>query len=430
MEPMSRTWVLRKLAAAGNKSAARQMHRLERRLGPLDPEWRAPASSNSGYSGGVRYFLVAAAVAIALVLLLRARDTIDHALVRSPAAVEEERQADKPPPPLEKPVETVKVKEPAKAAPDPIEKGDCTLFLRVVDEASGNPISTQVELWRLNAPENEHWTEGDQKQRDTLVPKEGVDIVDLPVGDYRVVVAGQRRASEDPQPFHVSGDRTLVCLSVPLPRSFRVFLKVLDENGIPLREGGLRTSQAWSGAAVAPSLVGVRRRKSPRDAGGHFSISGIGGATLTSRTRTRLGVRPGNDDRFDLGLVDESARKRGEGPATVNFILAGRTQVSVQVSSDEAGEKTYFGVSVPMEWIEALVFMPDGRSAKEAGGSFRASCAAIPVDGAPPFGWSRTLPIKVSVVLPGYKKLEFEYRISQPPAPLVLHVSQPLAAGG
>ena len=47
---------------------------------------------------------------------------------------------------------------------DPIGRGECSLILQAFDADCGEPIDARADLWRLNAPGNEHWRAGDQLQ--------------------------------------------------------------------------------------------------------------------------------------------------------------------------------------------------------------------------------------------------------------------------
>ena len=49
--------------------------------------------------------------------------------------------------------------------PDPPEQGQCDLTLDFIDSITGEAVSGEVKLYRLDAPGNELWTRGDQLQR-------------------------------------------------------------------------------------------------------------------------------------------------------------------------------------------------------------------------------------------------------------------------
>jgi hypothetical protein len=106
--------------------------------------------------------------------------------------------------------------------PDPVGAGSAEVTLRLRSHADGSPVDARVQLWRLNAPASEHWTDGDQLQK-TVQTERGMAVVpQLPEGRYRICCEDQRRWHEDPPPFAVRGARTAVDFDVATPRTFRV----------------------------------------------------------------------------------------------------------------------------------------------------------------------------------------------------------------
>ena len=75
-----------------------------------------------------------------------------------------------------------------------VERGGCALRIRLLDEVTGKPFSSDVELWRLDLPEDEDWTAGDHLQATKNVGPDGGTFTDLPTGRYRIVVRGQSRS--------------------------------------------------------------------------------------------------------------------------------------------------------------------------------------------------------------------------------------------
>jgi len=163
-----------------------------------------------------------------------------------------------------------------------MERGGCALRLRLLDDVTGKPFTSDVELWRLDLPEDEEWTAGDLLQAERNVGPDGGTFADLPAGRYRVVVHGQSfLAEDDPPAFLVRRAFTDLELSVRAPRSHRVYLQVFDERGREMRTAKLRHHD-WSWASDGPADPAWARRREPKRASASLNRSivvggGIGG---------------------------------------------------------------------------------------------------------------------------------------------------------
>ena len=170
-----------------------------------------------------------------------------------------------------------------RALADPVERGPCSLFLRVVSEDAGRPVRTEVYLYRLDAPGNEHWSEGDRLKATVMVEREGTRIEELPEGRYRVYSMQQRKQSEDPPAFRVAGELTKHTVRIPLPRRYRVYVMVYDERGRILRDAERRdVGYGKSSTQKEPTWLRKRRFRSP---------DGILGPLSATRPRSLERVR-------------------------------------------------------------------------------------------------------------------------------------------
>lgn len=299
------------------------------------------------------------------------------------------------------------------------ERGRCVLRLRLLDETSGKPFASDVELWRLDLPEDERWTAGDQLETTRNVGPDGYTFANLPAGRYRPVVCEQSfLADGDPPAFLVRGAVTDRDLAVRVPRWHRVCLQVFDERGRELRTARIRHhSWSWYSDGPMEPAWALRRRPKHASAGLHRSIvvgGGIGGGgSLPYReaTWTEAG--------FDLGRCREDTRgRRSSEPRSL--LLPGHTAVIVDVNGRLSADRTYVAVSVSLEELKDYVFLPDGRRAADAGALFEARSDAVErKPSLPPDAW-RSLPVHVRVGLGGHELLTFEYRVDRPPAPQVM----------
>lgn len=158
--------------------------------------------------------------------------------------------------------------------PDPIEKGNCSLRLTLIDSLSGRPVSGDVDLWRLCVPGNEWWTEGDQQQG-RLSAKQGTVLVnDLPAGFYRAYVHRARSGSESAPRFMVEGELTSVQILVESPRPECMRLHLVDSDGFPVQ-------------TPVDSKFAIRKRSSIRHHPGNLQPE-----WLSHRDRTDPSLKP------------------------------------------------------------------------------------------------------------------------------------------
>ncbi len=306
---------------------------------------------------------------------------------------------------------------------DPVERGPCSLLLRFFDASNGSPIEAMtVALYRLGAPGNAHWTEGDQLQARFTSGGGGARLDALPEGRYRIFALGQRAGSDDPPAFQVSGERTALDFELRMPRTEEVLVRILDETGRPLgsAQERRRTHAVRSGEEPVPSWREARLLRS----GAEIWRGRRGGRGGSRRGRQTLTAS--EDGTFLLGTHTESDRQ--ENSQETHWIeLAGRNDVVVRVTDDpnrtdapQAGDAPtqhrFFALALPRAWLEGLILLPDGRRVEAAGGKLTLECEAV--RGIP--GEWRTLPIRVAASVEGYEDLELAIRLGALPAPAVM----------
>jgi len=298
-----------------------------------------------------------------------------------------------------------------------VERGRCALRLRLLDDVTGKPFTSDVELWRLGVPEDEEWTAGDLLQATKHVGPDGGTFADLPAGHYRIVVCGQSfLAEDDPPAFLVHGAVTDRELSVRAPRSHRVYLQVFDERGRELRTGRLRfRGRRWR--VRSPADPAWARRRQPKRASASLNRPfGLRGGGSGRRPPHEV---PWTAAGFDLGRCREDTSGQ-RSTTTWSLLVPGHTAVMADVDGRLTGDRTYVAVSVSLEELGDHVFLPDGRRAADAGALFEAISRAVAMTPSrSPDAW-RSLPVRVRVGLAGHEILTFEYRVDRPPAPQVM----------
>ncbi len=300
--------------------------------------------------------------------------------------------------------------------PDPIEQGTCALSVRLRGSPTGNSekphdsVAGRVDLWRIDAPPNDGWARGDQLQGHVNVGMaKGVAQFDkLPSGFYRIHAYGQRRGSEDPEPFEVHGAETVVEFEVATPRSYPVHVRVFDEYGSEIRIATAKKGSAGGSIRHVGRPGWVRERKvTDPNVNATIGLGGGGWGEYSRRGPYPLGW---SEQGFPLGRFLEETRSRTRRD-TRQLQWQDRTSVSVHVTGKIRKATTYVCVSVPLESIRACIFLPDGRRADDAGAAISARCDAQPMgDDFGPRDYAE-LEIRVSVSLAGFKDLKFTYTL-------------------
>lgn len=142
---------------------------------------------------------------------------------------------------------------------DPVEPGECTLELTASYASGGGSASCEVALFRIGAPANERWGEGDQcvferlevvslraydevsaeaeepegrsRRRGSRIHTKATRITNLPAGRYRIVVLQAALGLPDPPPFEVKGPLTHHSFQISLPQQEVAYIELFDESG-------------------------------------------------------------------------------------------------------------------------------------------------------------------------------------------------------
>jgi hypothetical protein len=304
------------------------------------------------------------------------------------------------------------------AGAETADRGQCVLRLRLLDEATGQPLASHVELWRLGLPEDERWTAGDERQLTTHMGPDGCAFSRLPAGRYRLAVRGQSFVVDDDPPAFVVRDAvTDLALPVCAPRSHRVYLRMFDQRGREHRTAEFRRHCSTSRSRPPTEPAWARRRR-PKGASAHVGLqAGVGGGGGAYGGEWR--VAPWTEAGFDLGCFREDTRWERR-TTKVSLVVARHSNVFLSVSGRLDSERTYVAAAVSLEELHDLVFLPDGRRALDAGALFEVRSRAVEVK--PPLSpdaW-RSEPVRVRVALAGYDLLIFDYHLDRPTRPQVM----------
>jgi hypothetical protein len=319
------------------------------------------------------------------------RETI---AVAAPAPAAPEEHAAEPAPPE---LELISFEEMRPLPPDPVQLGPAVLHLELVDGATEHGLASHVELWRIDAPENDSWTGGDQLQDQAQVPAEGWSFRNLPEGRYRVVCHAQAWGEEAAE-VDVAAPFTRFSLSLTLPRAFRVWLDVRDRFGVQVASLALVNENQEYLDAQEPWR---NERGLKRAAGVSWSIG-----------RGRWGFRqwsseaPHPADGFDLGTHYESERG-GHRRDVLDYATSDGHRVRVRIPPRRDADLHLVAVALSPAEIEPLVRVPPGFSGQlelEVVGEAVQRDPSLPGG-----GWERA-PVAIRVHSAGLRAVQHTWR--------------------
>jgi hypothetical protein len=245
---------------------------------------------------------------------------------------------------------------------DPLEAGDCGLTISIYDIESGAPGSGELDLWRIDAPDNPDWNRGDRLQARLVVDHGVVSAGGLPAGRYRIHTLFAKRGADSPPAFQVDGRQTTVSFGVPIPKEEHVYLHLVRSSGVEITDVGevqLEVKdRGWRGESRRVELPIWRQvRSSKGDHRGMIGFSSSGSARMTSGGSWKEVVLSSRG--VDLGEImgDSRALSRTH---RKDFRTLGGQHVTVLLELTGAGE--YVAVLPdPVSVHSQLEFPFDGR---------------------------------------------------------------------
>ena len=290
--------------------------------------------------------------------------------------------------------------------PDPIELGESALHLFLIDAHTLQAISSQVWLIRLDAPGNELFERGDQRQAEAFVPLEGAWFEQLPEGRYRVISAEEACTPEVPESFELRGATTHQRLRIERAGQRMAWLFVLDPRGTALERVELARLESESISSSELSVAWLVPRK-PKVEG--FSVTSFESLSLGSPPAPVFAWRTAEARGFELGLIQQNKR---QGRYVHHFLArrAGLTEVRCDFSLEDSREIELVALMAPLDELLDQILLPDGRTGRDVRAFVQASCQAVPHSAEqPPEAW-RTLRVQVRVQVPEHEPLSFSWR--------------------
>jgi len=296
--------------------------------------------------------------------------------------------------------------------PDPVQPGPALLDLQLVDADSEEGVASHVELWRIDAPENEHWTEGDQLQDQAWVPVEGWAFRNLPEGRYRVVCHAQVWGEEAAE-VEVRAPRTRLSLDLELPRAFRVRLDVRDRFGVQVASLALVSR----GDELVDPQESWRNERMVKNWSGESWGYAVGRGWVDPFSHD--GPQP--PEGFDLGSFYEVDRG-GHRRTVLELEVPGGGRVRVTLPTRRDSDLDLIAVVVAPSEVEPLVRVPPGFAATI---ELRVVGQAIERDTSlPGGGWERA-PVSIRAWAEGLNAVEHAWRAADGELPPVVLEAAP-----
>lgn len=296
----------------------------------------------------------------------------------------------------------VDLDEPINPPLDPVELGDCKLQLDLYDLATGEALGAMVNLWRIGAPQNEHWTVGDQLQQPLQVPREGLTVENLPRGVYRAYFPGARRGAPALAEFEVRGEWTSQRLPVDLPRKREIFLQLYDESGVRIDQVSARESTR--SRRLERPRPSWQTKRVLRSGQAFLDIGGFGGGYSGFSHRPFRQLKSTQDGFIVGDFAEDSRTVRYSQNINLKQSEAVQSKVSFAIE-DRIGSSLIFAAPfVSAERLLSSVHYPDGRPVSIDDGKVHVEVIAVPIDpDSAPDAW-RSAEIKLWVTIPGYRR--------------------------
>ncbi len=262
---------------------------------------------------------------------------------------------------------------------DPIERGNCSLFLRLADAETGEPLAGRIELWRIAAPANENWSAGDQLQATAVVKTEGTEFARLPAGAYRAICLGAAEGAEYADEFSVGGSLTKHTLLVHAVREIALHLELFDIHGYRIEEATIKRRGYSRRNRDLPRPEWRVERESLR--GLEITVRG-GGGGFGGRSSQTWNRAQAEEHGFALGAFLQSSRSKTRS-YRFGVRIAGRGEIEFEIELHPQDGGHFVGVFVSEADALAQLVLPDGRTADDPDVDTLVKSVPVPRKGRP-----------------------------------------------
>lgn len=302
--------------------------------------------------------------------------------------------------------------------PDPVETGSCAFLLRLVDAASGAPCASSVQLWRLDAPESETMTRGDQYVRALDVPIEGARVDGLAAGRYRLVAVESGASSDDPAAFVIEEAQSELVVPIARPQSIALELALFDLQGNRLREARAGAQLHYHMRRVTPGPRWELARRLPRwPFEDDVARIGSGGGWSTSARSSPRRMQANALGWFELGSLREGTRE-WQTPARIEASAGDAQGPKGFVLELHPARPRWVSVVCPKALVLASLRCRDGSDPIALASYLHLSVEALPVAlGEETVRWAE-VPVIASLRRPELPPLEFRFTARDLPLPI------------
>ncbi|MBC8403876.1 MAG: hypothetical protein H8E15_01515 [Planctomycetes bacterium] len=302
---------------------------------------------------------------------------------------------------------------------DPPQQGDCDLQIDFVDSLTGEAVAGQVKLYRLDAPGNEHWTEGDQLQLSAWANDGQFIAPQIPSGSYRAYPLFAHLDATTPEPFEVEGFLTRVTQQVEMPQTEFLRLQLYRSDGL-LYNGDadqveFQHLEALSNGSGKPEPEWLKERALKNQDTVYYSEFGSISWGFSAPWKTYIADPNG----FPLWEIKGDNREQQQiyrAHVRVNQSLANTVHIKAR------GHATYAAIFVDPAELQAKLIFPSDMPNQDLSHKFRVQTTAVPLGGAKGFtmaaAWGQ-LRVLISLSHPGFKPIRLTWTPSDGPLPRI-----------
>jgi hypothetical protein len=317
-------------------------------------------------------------------------------------------------------IEDEPLEEEIEEAPaDPPQQGDCDLQIDFVDSITGEAVAGQAKLYRLDAPGNEHWTEGDQLQLSAWASDGQFIAPQIPPGSYRAYPLFARLDAPTPEPFEVEGFFTRVTQQVEMPPKEFLQIQLYRSDGLLYNGDGDQVEfqhlEALANGSGKPEPDWLKERALKDQDTVYFSEFGSISWGFNAPWKTYIADANG----FPLWEIKGDSREQPQiyrAHVRVNQSLANTLKIKAR------GYGSYAAIYVDPAELQAKLIFPSDMPSQDLSHKFSVQTTAVPLGGengqtlAAAWGQLRVL---ILLKHPSFKPVSLTWAPSDGPLPRI-----------
>ena len=302
--------------------------------------------------------------------------------------------------------------------PDLLQHGESSLEMSLIDSETKDPVSGTVQLWRLNAPENEGWNAGDQMQHQAEAILGTFRADQLPEGEYRLFVLFAKDGSPSGEAFTIAGRSTALTQEVVMPHREGISLAMFRTGGTKVlgvagegfqwKDGGSRSEVHFD---LEPDWLSRRWPKEPAIMESMAGGGGWGGGHHSSWTSLPK-------DTFGFLLGERMQDSRGNKTFHRFHVREGDAEaIAVRVRAEGPGR--YVGIYMGIEEVLSRIVFPAGGSFRDLTEEISVEVEALPLhqaesgDGPSAQSVLLDVPVKITIDAEGFARFQLTWKMRE-----------------